>query len=962
MSVLTYTKKYISVIYNQIFAGKRNVRQGFSVLTPASKKAVRKIVSKSQRSSLLSSSFSAIWVIPLSLWLFSAACTTEAIPCNGDATVDPEDHCLPFAPGNLDIKDLDSALPMGEQHRYSVNWEDMEGAEEYEITKICQAERVKLSDVNWGQTREESITDSEYELPAMYPGQVCYTRVRTCNQFGCGRWIEREFEIGSPGTVPSFPIIITTYAQLKTVKNGLNKHYRLGGDIDASPSWNEDDSSATTCVAYNGSNGATATCTGFTPIGKDSGNTFTGSFDGAGHKIKKLYVNRSSVDGVGLFGYTASNTKIKNIGVTDAYVVGKDSVGGLIGHSQASVSNSYATGNVIGGSSSTSDNVGGLIGHSLGSGSVSNSYATVTVTGSNYVGGLIGHSQASVSNSYATGDVTGTGTGTGEVGGIIGSSTGSVSNSYATGAVTGGRGGDKVGGLIGGFHGSGSVSNSYATGDVAGNTVGGLLGIFDGSGSVSNSYATGDVTGTGTGTTVGGLLGIFDDSDFGSVTGKNYFVDASGTDGIGGGTGACLSTVCVSQTAVQIAALDSSTSGWTTGSMGNWNFGTTTQLPAVLYSGTSCETIATNDINRNEGDTKIPDCGDLLPGQPIAIARGDFPSFPIIITTYAQLKTVKNGLSKHYRLGNDIDASASWNENDSGATCVAYNGSNGATPTCTGFEPIGNDRTKFSGSFDGAGHKIKRLYVNRSNMDGVGLFGYANGVAEIKNIGVTDAYVVGKDDVGGLVGSGASVANSYATGNVNGSGQLVGGLVGGYPGSISNSYATCDVRGGNHVGGLVGGYPGSISNSYATGNVVGITIAVGGLAGAARQQSISSSYATGDVRGGSSVGGLVGYLRGGGIASGKNYFVDGSGTNGIGGGPGSCSGGACANKTIAEIEALTSVSSWTSDDWNFGTTVQLPAVLYSGTSCETITGTNNVNTNEGDTSIPDCGDIIKGQR
>ncbi len=131
-------------------------------------------------------------------------------------------------------------------------------------------------------------------------------------------------ECGTQGTVASYPTIITTYAELKTVKNGLAKHYRLGNDIDASPSWSENDSSAT-CVAYNGSNGSTATCTGFTPIGtyishtnKDS---FTGSFDGAGHKITKLYIKRSSTIGVGLFGYTASSTKIKNIGVTDAYIV-----------------------------------------------------------------------------------------------------------------------------------------------------------------------------------------------------------------------------------------------------------------------------------------------------------------------------------------------------------------------------------------------------------------------------------------------------------------------------------------------------------------------------------------------------------------------------------------------------------------------------------------------------------------
>ena len=347
---------------------------------------------------------------------------------------------------------------------------------------------------------------------------------------------------------------------------------------------------------------------------------------------------------------------------------------------------------------------------------------------------------------------------------------------------------------------------------------------------MSNSYATGAVTGGGL---VGGLIG----RTSGSVTGKNYFVDAyRGTNGLGSGT--CTGT-CTHQTAVQIAALDSTTTGWMAGSMGNWSFGIATQLPAVLYSGTSCETISgTNNINSNEGDTSIPDCGDLLPGQPIAPppptpppSLGDAPSFPIIITTYAQLKTIKNGLAKHYRLGNDIDASPSWREKDAGVTtpCVAYNGSNGKAANgnpaanCRGFMPIGNSTTNFTGSFDGAGHKITNLYIKRENTSYVGLFGYVNN-AEIKNIGVTDAYIVGSNYVGGLIGfsgSFGSVSNSYATGAVTGGG-VVGGLIGrsSGSGSVSNSYATGAVTGtGNAVGGLIGesGGSGSVSNSYATG-------------------------------------------------------------------------------------------------------------------------------------------------
>ncbi len=766
---------------------------------------------------------------------------------------------------------------------------------------------------------------------------------------------------GVPGASQGFPIIITSYTELKDVKNGLDKHYRLGNDINASPSRSE---GASNCVAYTGSNGDDATCTGFTPIGASSSrNNFTGSLEGAGYKITNLYIKRPSTSYVGLFGYV-SNAEIKNIGVTDVYIVGRHYVGGLIGScsnsSFSSVSNSYAMGTVTG-----NFNVGGLIGRSHGS--VSNSYATGAVTGTGgEVGGLIGNSQGTVSNSYATGAVTGWGNG--DVGGLIGQLDYSsfVSNSYAMGAVTGTGG--EVGGLIG--NSEGFVSNSYAMGAVtgtgSGNSAGGLVGYSEGS--VSNSYATGAVTG-GTNGNVGGLIGEFS----GSVSGKNYFVDASGTNGIGGGT-ACSSTVCVSQTAAQIAGLASS-SGWTvstSGSPANWNFGTATQFPAVLYSGTSCETISgTNDITSNEGDVNIPDCGDLLPGQPIAL--GDAPSVPIIISTYAHLKTVKNGLDKHYRLGNDIDASASWSENDSSATCVAYNGSNEATANCRGFTPIGGSRGYFTGSFDGAGYKITKLYIKRPSTSYVGLFGLTHTSAEIKNIGVTDAYIAADSSyVGGLIGhSGGSVSNSYATGAVTGTGGEVGGLIGKVGGGqVSNSYATGDVtvRGSGryiYVGGLIGYARGSVRNSYATGAVTGgADNRVGGLIGGF-SGSVSNSYATGAVTGtGNRVGGLVG-SSGSGSVGGKNYFVDASGgTNGLG--SGTCSG-TCTRKTAVEIAALSSSSGWTvstsgtTGNWNFGTTTQFPAVLYSGTSCETISGTNNITSNEGDVNIPDCGDMLPGQ-
>lgn len=80
------------------------------------------------------------------------------------------------------------------------------------------------------------------------------------------------------------------------------------------------------------------------------------------------------------------------------------------------------------------------------------------------------NTDALVDNSFATGDLQGTGT---NVGGLVGFNSQSlVRNSFATGAVSGSAG---VGGLIG--RNNGAVRNVYATGspDLIGDNTGGTL-------------------------------------------------------------------------------------------------------------------------------------------------------------------------------------------------------------------------------------------------------------------------------------------------------------------------------------------------------------------------------------------------------------------------------------------------------------------------------------------------------
>ena len=124
----------------------------------------------------------------------------------------------------------------------------------------------------------------------------------------------------------------------------------------------------------------------------------------------------------------------------------------------------------------------------------------------------------------------------------------------------------------------------------------------------------------------------------------------------------------------------------------------------------------------------------------------------------------------------------------------------------------------YAGTFNGNNHTISGLYFNNKNIDYVGLFGYNYGT--IKNIGIIDSYFKGKICVGGVCGynngSNGTIANSYNTGTINGSGYCVGGVCGYNNGAITNSYNTGSVSGASDdVGGVCGyNYNGTIENSY----------------------------------------------------------------------------------------------------------------------------------------------------
>jgi hypothetical protein len=267
------------------------------------------------------------------------------------------------------------------------------------------------------------------------------------------------------GDTNSDPYVICSVSDLNNIRANLGKHYRLGKNLDLGVS------------PYNDGNG-------WEPIGTST-SKFTGSFDGNGHKISNLYINRPTTNYVGLFGYTDSNSIIQNLFLENPNIVGYGYVGALVGTNAGTIQNCNLDNvNIMGGSLY----VGGLAGRNQGN--IISSYSQGTVRGigaTGYQGGLVGSNSGIITKSYSEGTVIGQM----RVGGLVGKNTGDISLCYSACAVSGTN---KIGGLLG--ENSASATNSYSMGNVirlsgTETDFGGFVGFS--SGGISKSYSTGQV-------------------------------------------------------------------------------------------------------------------------------------------------------------------------------------------------------------------------------------------------------------------------------------------------------------------------------------------------------------------------------------------------------------------------------------------------------------------------------------
>lgn len=190
-----------------------------------------------------------------------------------------------------------------------------------------------------------------------------------------------------------------------------------------------------------------------------------------------------------------------------------------------------------------------------------------------------------------------------------------------------------------------------------------------------------------------------------------------------------------------------------------------------------------------------------------------------------------------------------------------------------GFSPIGESYQNPFGSsyynplnsYNGQGHTIDSLYINRPEESYLGLFGYTF-EATISNLSLTNVVINGNNTIGALVGmlDTSVVENCDSHCTINGNKSL-GGLVGNcqYQGSqypeITDSFSNSVISGNERLGGIMGNANSlTISRCSSVTTLIGES-ALGGLIGANFGTDMTDCYSESTLEGERFTGNLIGH-------------------------------------------------------------------------------------------------------
>ena len=577
------------------------------------------------------------------------------------------------------------------------------------------------------------------------------------------------------------PIWIEDGEDLDRVREGLDKNYKLGGDIDLS--------------AYEN----------WEPIGTNS--SFRGSLDGNGYAVTGLAINRSDAQEVGLFGHGLL-CSVKDLTIREPDISGGiGSTGALFGI----LSSGEATGcSVTGGHVKGSGYTGGLAGRAVES-TLEDCYASAAVAvetpqDTAYAGGFVGYlsGPSTVKGSTASGEVRLEGNVSyAYVGGFAGSITGrpTVTNNAATGnVINNGSGGTVFAGGFAGYVAASTATGNTASGSVTNNghvselSLGGAVGQISGGATIGESSATGNVTNNGAVDRIayqGGFAGVI-------------FSIAQPADGLsaeGDVTNtAQASTLYLGGLLGLIGGGSSMSEGSATGSVTNQGEIGTGYIGGLIGDTSQSSHVgqvsAAGDVENSGGATTLYLGGitgsvDGMSEVSDASATGSVNNQGEVGTGYI------GGVAGRLDQGASAQqVSAAGDVENSGRAATLYLG--GVTGEITGGSGAGG--ASITGNVTNRG-EIGTGYIG-------GLTGYATQASNIQGSYVTGAVAnkpsAGTCAVGGLIGKaefGAGANNCYASGSVENAstaaGSSTGGLVGNLytGGSLRTSYTVSAVYG-----------------------------------------------------------------------------------------------------------------------------------------------------------------------
>ena len=621
---------------------------------------------------------------------------------------------------------------------------------------------------------------------------------------------------------------------------------------------------------------------------------FSGTIIGNGHTIKNLTSDQ------GLFVTTTNTASISDLTLENFTITASENnTGALVGVNRGDIDDVHVINTTINGGSYQS--IGGLVGYSYGT--ISNSSSSATVSGGNHVGGLVGtNDQGTVENNSASGAVSGNSV----VGGLVGGNikTGTILNSYATGTVFGT---ESAGGLIGLL--DGSILNSYSTGNVSGTSyVGGLAGKVD-YGTITNSYTTGSVT------FAIQYFGAFAGSiDTGStVTNSFYNTETAGvSSALGSGSSYGVTGLTGSQFATSTPFVNA---GW---SEADWDF--TVDGPHLVWENYEPAGSTIHISSAQEFIDKIAQDGTGTEGK------------TYVLDNDIDFSTISNYVAKENFSGTIIGNGHTIKNltSDQGLFVTTTNTASISDLTLENFTITASENN--TGALVGVNRgDIDDVHVINATINGGGSYQDIGGLignnqsGDISNSSA-DVTITGDGGMyGGLVGQvvNGTITNSSSSGSISGN-SAVGGLIGdfssGGSASITNSYSTADVTGNTAVGGFIGYMSiggGSVADSYSSGNVNGNSSAenIGGFVGDMNSGTLTNVYAYGEVNTDSTnnVGGFAGKITSGSVTN-SFWNTTAAGTTAVGNGSSSGMTGLSEKEFSAHNFAA---DGWDTSIWDF---------------------------------------------